>query len=396
MFESIVLRRAENGLPVSAGQIAEALLYYQSVHLVIDRGTLLGLFRTIGPARLISLLKRPGFSAVHCEESLATYTQSIGAFQVHSYIAFSFAGRDGVAPLNTRVDRLQYELELVGTPKREARKFAQVFADRVPARKLSGDAFVKGGVTAAARRELLDPEFALKAMRRAVAAVDGGYDAGSDLKFDVVDSELGAHVFTNINFDAINCRRAASTPPQEPIAVAHLLSSLLDSTADLAMASFYGGDFSTSSATSQIIQVRHDLILRRASLNRSAREQFSEVVLPDSPSVAEVIDSGERSFDDFLLLLDKAMRFKTWLKSVNPDDGLIRSYLRDVTSDAWIQQLPVKTLRYLFTLGLDASNPVAGVAAGILDTFILEKLLGGWRPNHFVDRRLASFIKRTF
>lgn len=75
MFESIVLRRAENGLTISAGQIAEALLYYQSVHLVIDRGTLLGLIRTVGPARLMSLLQRPGFSAVHCEESLATFTQ---------------------------------------------------------------------------------------------------------------------------------------------------------------------------------------------------------------------------------------------------------------------------------------------------------------------------------
>ncbi len=48
MFEHIVLRRAEGGLPVSAGQIAEALLYYQKVHVFIDRETLFYLIRQIG------------------------------------------------------------------------------------------------------------------------------------------------------------------------------------------------------------------------------------------------------------------------------------------------------------------------------------------------------------
>jgi hypothetical protein len=65
MFDHVVLRRAGGGQTLSAGQIAEALLYYQKVHLVIDRGTLLGLVRQIGMSQLLRLLQRQDFSAVY-------------------------------------------------------------------------------------------------------------------------------------------------------------------------------------------------------------------------------------------------------------------------------------------------------------------------------------------
>jgi len=52
MFEHIVLRRTEGGLPISVGQIAEALLYYQKVHLFIDRGTLFNPPTTTGRTTL--------------------------------------------------------------------------------------------------------------------------------------------------------------------------------------------------------------------------------------------------------------------------------------------------------------------------------------------------------
>jgi len=221
----------------------------------------------------------------------------------------------------------------------------------------------------------------------------GGYVVGDELNLEVIESNLGCFVFSNLNLDAINRRRSEASAPVEPKTIAHLLSSLQDARADMALASFYGGDFVTSEVTSSIIQVRHMELLRRANLNTTSRREFIEVVLPDSPSLAEVIDSGERTLDEFLLLLDKAARFKDWLKKVNPDENLVRSYMRDITSEGWIQRLPAKSLRYILTLGLDATNPVAGLAAGFIDNFVVEKLLSGWRPNHFVAGRLEPFIR---
>jgi len=392
MFDHVVLRRAEGGQPVSAGQIAEALLYYQKVHLVIDRGTLLGLVNQIGMPLLLVLLQRQDFSAVYCEEILGTSTDSVGAFQIHSLVAFTLASDPTAGDLKTVEDRVRFDLERAGLPKTEARRFTKAFLDRVPVRRFSGNHFVEGGITEAAKRDVLDTEYTKEAVRRILQVIPGGYATGPELKFDVIESKLGIHIFTNIDFEAINRKRAASVLPEDPLTPAHLLSNILEARADLALASFYGGDFVTSASTSAIIQVRYTELLRRSALNTASLQHFAEVVLPDTRTVAEVIDAGERTISEFLVLLDKAARFKNWTKAVNPDEDLVRTYVRDVSSEGWIQRLPQKSMRYAFTLALDASNPIAGMVAGFVDNFVLEKLLSGWRPNHFITTKLQPFV----
>jgi hypothetical protein len=182
------------------------------------------------------------------------------------------------------------------------------------------------------------------------------------------------------------------SPPQEEVTVAHLLSHILDARADVALAAHYGGDFMTSAATSAVVRIRHELLLQRSQLNSEQRSQFVEIALPDMPSLSEVIDAGERSFEEFLKLLDRSDRFRSWLRSANPDEGLAREYLHAVASQDWIQTPKAKGLRYLLTLALDQTHPVAGIAAGIADNFLVEKLMSGWRPNHFVERRLTPFL----
>lgn len=272
-----------------------------------------------------------------------------------------------------------------------SRKFAKKFMDKVPVRKFSSNYYSKGGIPLAAKRDLLDAEFVKLAVRRLLPALPGGYDPGPDLKFDVIDSSIGIHVFHNIDFSSINLNRARLQSPAEELTVAHLIAFIQDARSDIALASFYGGDFVTSQARSLIIQAKHEELLRRAALNLDAQRQFIEVVLPDTPSVAEVIDTGGRSVDEFFSLLDKAGRFKHWLKSVNPDEGLVRTYLKDVSSEGWIQRLPAKTARYILTLALDSTSPAVGLVSGFVDNFLVEKLLGGWRPNHFVSGRLGPF-----
>lgn len=393
MFEHVVLRRAESGSPISVGQLAEGMFYYQKVHLIIDRETLFHLVQKLGTGLFLSILNRADISAVYCEEMLGTHTESVGTSQFHNYVAFTLSGHQDKGDLKTVQERLLFELERKGVAKKDARSFSKAFLERVPVRKYSGNHFLKGGVPEAAKHDLLDGEFVRQAVRQAITAIQGGYAIGDDLKFEVLNSELGNFVFTNINFDAINRKRAQFNPPIGPLTVAHLLSNILDARADFALASFYGGDFVTSSSTSAIIQVKHAELLRRSRLNVDSRQQFTEVVLPDSPSLAEVIDAGERTFDEFLSLLDRATRFKDWLKSVSPDENLIRTYMRDISSEGWIQRLPAKSLRYALALALDAANPVASLVAGFVDNFLIEKLLGGWRPNHFVSSKLGPFVR---
>lgn len=392
MFDHVVLRRAESGSAITSGQIAEALLFYQKVHLVVDRMTLLQLLNQIGPSSLVALTQRSDFSAVYTEETLATMTNSVGVSKVHDFGAITFSGDQKAGTLATTPERLQYELERCGVSRSETKKFTQAFLRRVPVRKLSGNHFVAGGVPSAARADLADAAFFKKAVSTILRRIPGGYEAGKDLKLEVLTTDLGNFVFENIDFAGMNARRAAMNPPLEPLTLAHILSHIQDARADFILAAHYGGDFVTSAVTSAVVQIRFDALLHRTSMNTDAQRQFSEIVLPDMPTIAEAVDSGERSFDEFLRLLDKADRFKSWLKSANPDEGLTREYLHAVTSQDWIQTTKAKGVRYLFSLAADACNPIAGLASGLIDNFLIEKLLGGWRPNHFVNDRLAPFL----
>lgn len=394
MFDHIVLRRAETGEAISAGQIAEALLYYQHVHLIIDRGTLGSLAQKIGTEEILRLLQRPEISAVYTEEVLATHTESVGSFKIHRYDALTVTGNESAGTFKNIQERVQYALETANIDKEKSRKFSKLFIDKVPVRKFSGDYYLKGGISAAAKRDLLDSHYVLPAVRQLLQALPGGYDPGPSLKFDVIDTDLGFHVFHSIDLEAINLRRRALRPPLEEITAAGILTQLQDARGDIALASFYGGDFITSRTASSVIQMRYEQLLYRAALNSSAQRQFVEVVLPDTPSLAEIIDNGERTLDDFFVLLDKAGRFKHWLKSVNPDEGLIRTYMRDVSAEGWIQKLPAKTARYIMTLALDATTPTVGLISGFVDNFLVEKLLGGWRPNHFISGRLGPFVNQ--
>lgn len=392
MFEKIVLRRSETGTTISAGQLAEAMLFYQNVHMVIDRGSFGQLIRQLGPGTLLSILQRSDCSAVYSEEMLGTRSETIGSMHAHSYVAFTLTGHDKTGVFKSREERVAYMLRQEGVSSSAAKRFSRAFLRGAPVRKLSGDFYLAGGITAAARRDLDDASFVREAVNAALDLTPGAASLGPSLRFEILDSALGLYVFHNIDFSAINERRAGLRPPLEPVTEAHLLSHILEARADLALASFYGGDFASSEVTSAIIQLRYAEVLRRRRLNEDERNNFHQVALPDYPSLRETIDAGQRTFKEFLLLLDKAARFKDWLKTASVDEGLVRSYMTDMSKEAWIQSLPAKTVRYLFTMALEAHNPVVGASAAFADNFIVEKLLRGWRPNHFVENRLAPFL----
>lgn len=395
MFEQIVLRRAESGASISAGQLAEAMLYYQRVHMVIDRGTLSNLVKQIGTEGLLAVLARDDVSAVYCDEMLGTHTESTAASQYHNYVAINLAGGSDGEILKSVEARLRFDLKRDGLSSTQAHKFTAKFLNYVPPRTYSGDSFVKGGIPKAATEDLRDANFVLEAVRRALSATEGGLPVPTDLKFDILESDLGGFVFTNIDFTEINNRRARQSPPVEPLTAAHLISNILEARADLALASYYGGDFVTSSTTSSIIQVRHAEILKRSGLNFDSRQQFSEIVLGDMPCLSETIDSGERTFDDFLKLIDQATKFKKWLKSVSPDENLVREYLREVSEEGWLNKLHGKSIRYMLTTAASAVNPIAGIVAGFADTFLADKISRGWKPNHFISSKLAPFVSKN-
>ncbi|WP_159273990.1 hypothetical protein [Variovorax boronicumulans] len=323
---------------------------------------------------------------------MGTITNSHGVSQAHDFGAMTMIGHEDDRGKN-RAERIEISLRTNGIDPGKAKAQAQAFVDAVPVKSFEKDDYVKGGIPNAARMDAKDRTTLKGLLRAGLAAVPGGYDAGDRLEVDYVLSDLGYFLFTNIDFAAVNKRRAGMRPAIEPLTPAALFNLILESRADMHLAAFYGGDFITTTANSALVRWRQAHLFERADRNREAREQYSELVLANSPSIQDVIDSGERSFSEFLKLLDKAQKFKTWLAKATPDQKLVSQYIEALKADTWADKAPVKALRYFFSLGTGCADPTGGMVSGAADAFLLDRFLKGWRPNHFVDDRLKPFLK---
>jgi hypothetical protein len=105
---------------------------------------------------------------------------------------------------------------------------------------------------------------------------------------------------------------------------------------------------------------------------------------------------------EFLKLLDQAAKFRDWLRAENPCRELLASYVKAATEKTWADALPTKTTRWAvvtgFGVAVDIAFPtglgtLAGIAVGALDTFFLDKLIQGWRPNHFIEGAYKEFVE---
>lgn len=392
MFESIVLRNSENAGNITLGALAEALLFYQNSRIVIGHGTLVSFAKDGSLDDILALVKDRRLQAVHCEETLGTVTNSHGVSQAHDFSAMTLVGHKDIRGSN-RAERIEISLRSCGMNLRRAKAQAQAFVDAVPVKSFEKDDFVKGGIPNAARMDAKDRATLKGLLRAGLAAVPGGYDAGEGLEADYVLSDLGYFLFTNIDFAMVNKRRASMRPALEPLTPAALFNLILESRADMHLAAFYGGDFITTTANSALVRWRQAYLFERADRNVEERAQFSELVLADCPSIREVVDSGERSFAEFLKVLDTAQKFKAWLTKANPDQKLVSQYIEALRADTWANKAPVKAIRYLFSLGTGYVDPTGGVISGAADAFLIDRLLKGWRPNHFVDDRLKPFLQ---
>jgi hypothetical protein len=325
VFEKTVLRRAQAGEGLSVGEIAEALLFYQKVHLALDFHSLIRLVKTLGASALISLLERDRIIAVYAEDMLMANNGARGSMQTHSFTTATVSGkRNSKVVLKSRRERLQNVLEMCELSGGDARRFADRFLKRVPVTRYAADTFASGGIHKSTIADLADADYVTAAIRR-VLRDQIGFDAYVErLRVDV--AMLSAEEFTfshNIDFNAGNKRRKELDPTLEALTEGSLAVALLDANADVNIASHYGGDFYTSATNSDIIQIRYAEIVKRTGLSVAQLQQFRDIVLHGYPTIREAIDGGSRRFSDFERLLDKSDRFRETVHRIGPDASLV-------------------------------------------------------------------------
>lgn len=392
MFESIVLNRSIDGPPLTAGEIAEALIFYQNVHIIMDTSTLLGLIRAIGHHNVIKLLSLPDVKTTFIEEFIGVYAQDSNSGKEYALLSAYISGNNDSEQLKNWKKRLAHMVSRYGYSKAESESFVERFRQHVTLKKLSNDHFIKGGIISAAREDFNDDNYVSSAARIIVENLLHGEKVPDDTFYKVYNSRETFRVSTNIDFDKINRLNINSNHKIGESTPASIAAGIFSASYGLILAAHYGGDFHTSTTDSKIIQHKNKQILARTNANRDELKIFHEIVLNGSPNISAVINQKERSFEEFLELLSKAKRFKKWLKGKSPDKNLVSDYLNDITTTGWLGSGNGKIFRYITSTTLGLAGPITGMVASAVDAFFIDRLSAGWKPNQFITGKMKSFV----
>jgi hypothetical protein len=396
MFESVLIRRHVDGYHlVDAGTIAEALLFYDRVHVVADSPLFTEILRVIGSQNLLRLLQMNRISITYIRASIGVLTNTLpSGMQFHNFGAFEFAPKNNKRLRNS--DAIERDVGNVLGQSRESKKTTRSLLNHVSFRGVEG-------LPALAREDLRDDRFVKTGVEHVLRTLVPTVVLPPDLRFDIVFSGDGSFIVgTNLNFERLNQHYHEIFPPEHSsLSPAYLLSFIYNARVDACFAADYMAEIVTSPISSGIISAKFHELMAKRNKNEKQIELFQTQYLEDARAVREAINSGERTFGEFIEILERAERFKKWLGTRNPDANLIREYYRAVTTESWIEKLPSKSLRFVFTtlsgLGADMLLPTGGIGTmigagiGAIDSLLLDSVLKGWKPNQFIEGELRQF-----
>jgi hypothetical protein len=237
-----------------------------------------------------------------------------------------------------------------------------------------------------------------------IHAVAPQYKQPDGVRFRVEREDQGFIVNTNINFPNLNTEYHHSVPKEHSsISPAYLLSLFQSTQEELYFAARLDSEVAVSFLSREIHSQTLNSVLNRRFESEKQIKVFGDLTLESGHAIREFVNSGKVPFADVVRLLDKADKFRAWLEKQPPDASLVKNYYRAIIENSWVEKLPVKTTRWgIFTaagigidlLGAGGIGTSIGVSLGAFDTFVLDKLIGGWKPHHFVEGELGKVFSK--
>ena len=395
MFQRINIQQQREGdadHPIDIGFLVEAMLFYGRVDVVVSRAGLGQLVRTFGPELLLEFLMRDhmavqferNFTAVVTENSgtpLETHMLSIAQIERQDLL-------DVILPVVTKV---------VGRAGR-SRRLSRSLASRISQIRIDDD--LRFRVT----EDLRSPGYLNEAVRAILETyVPGGLP--SNATFEIIP--LGAEKFrvgTNLDFAALNRIYHQRIPAtHSSLSTPHILGHIMLARKMLENSADAGAELAVSPVYSRLTSLKLESAILSRQQSAENLSAFQDLVFEDGRSIADAINSGARRLEEVLPVLERAEGFRDWLRTRQPDADLVKEYFRAVTAESWIDKLPNKFMRWsVFTgagitldvLGAAGIGTAVGVALGAADTFFLDRILKGWKPNRFVNASLKELVEK--
>lgn len=359
--------------------------------------------RQIGPDNLLALLKTKKVKGTYIPHQTATFSETKNGISIHNFCSIEFSGRDNVGKLRRKealAELLERLLGQINNSKRFANEFLKLVAVRDSLNPSRDDNLIQRF----ALDDTQDEAFLRVAAERRIQTYLPSFVLPRDWYIRVI--RMGENFFIETNFDfsrlnnEIKSKRSGldvSITPALCVGIVH------DVRAEIQLASEYGAELMTSPLFADVIESKFQNLLASRKRSSDQIHAFQSVALESSHAIGDAIRSGRQSFADFMKLLESAEKFRGWLKDVNPDLGLLNEYQKAIVRDTWAEKLPAKTTRFcLFTFSGAAADvtfagglgTAAGLALNAADAFLFDKLVKGWRPNQFIEKKLRPFVEK--
>jgi hypothetical protein len=392
MLDSILFKNSgSHDQAIDIGALAESLIFYGKVRILGDAGVVQYLVRKVPPLILLELIQSKRIEFHFIDDTLGVRTQKTYLGEIHDLVRFSLADTS-------------YEEKAIQSFRQAARS---------PQARLAGYKF--GRIISKFQHNSFNQESVIQALAGNNATESAVKTLIRNLapEYDQVD-RLGfkinlkrSNIFTidtNIDFVAVNKSYNLRIPSSHSTLTPAFIVGQLQSAYTSA---FYGAAFNSEVSTTPLEAVLgiHALegVVNRNSSGTENVGHFVELTLENTFAIREAVNSGRVNFYEILNLLESADKFRHWIASVPDDKDLKRAYYQEVVKDSKFEKLPLKTSRWAcFTgaglgidlLGAGGMGTLAGVALGAADTFLLDRLIGGWKPNHFVEGDLKKLFSR--
>ena len=324
MFDSICMRQQGLGEltisePLDLGFLAEAMLFYQDVHVIANRQMITHLISKCGSDVLFDLLDS-GFLRISFLENFdGIYTENSNTAYEH------YTPVLGAMPHRAwKEDAKNLFAEAIGGSVKGGQRLAKRFSkhikpisydDSVRVETLedfSSGGYIRDGVSCLLR--YLAPE----------------YSVSNNLVFQVTRNDGKFSVETNIDFSKANeSYHRLFSSSHSSLSIAYLLSILMAARGDWYFASRFSSEVATNSVNSVIFNLKFDDLLKRRSESEHQISKFQDFVLDDARALRRLSTVGAKlcRTTEGALIGGKVSR--TGSKNQEPDQGLVKAYFRE-------------------------------------------------------------------
>lgn len=392
MFDSIVFKNSIGPGPlIDIGALAEALLFYGRVAIVGNSGTIKDLLARIPPFVLLPLMREKRIEIHYLADQIGVSSvQMSNGRSINSLIRFSSPDHtiEKIGPTAFRAAAGATGQSRIGASQFTTllRPFDHYEFDQVSVLNALSDN--------------LSTTASVGALIRSICP---GFEIEPDFRFNLERENDGFYVNTNLNFIQLNEQYHKVVPIEHSSITDAYIVSLLQGAYET---TYFAGALNSEVAVHPIeraVQAKAiEAVVCRHKKSAFQIESFIDLTFTDGRAIREAVNSGAISFASVVKLLDSADKFRHWIREQPADANLVRAYYQEAIKDSWADRLPAKSVRWsIFTsigLGIDAlgagglGSTAAGVAIGAVDTFLMDKLIKGWKPHQFVESELAELI----